>query len=251
METLEFDTLSKRRGRGRLVYFVDGDDKVIAKACGKCGEIKGLDEYCRDKGCLGGVQPHCKECNKVRFRKWAIDNREWSRLNTQKWRENNPGYAAQWQKDNPEKSRLVRQRRRARKVSLPDTLTEQQQDNIFERFGGCALTGDSDVHLDHVVPLSIGHGGTTLENMIPLRGDLNISKQASNIFEWFELVKERFNLNQSKFDELITYLAEANDMTAQEYRNYVDYCHDNPDGVPDELKEELAELEGFEEEELI
>ena len=64
--------------------------------------------------------------------------------------------------------------------------------------------------------------------MIPLRADLNISKSARCIFDWFYDVKDHFNLPQTKFDELIEYLADINGMTANEYEDYVRWCHDNP-----------------------
>jgi hypothetical protein len=133
-----------------------------------------------------------------------------------------------WRRNNPEKATLIAERRRARKKSLPDDFTEYQMFVTLELFGGCALTGEVfDLHWDHVIPLATGFGGTTYGNMIPLRGDLNLSKSDANIFEWFERNKERFNLSQSKFDRLIEWLAEVNGMTTDEYSNFVNGCFEN------------------------
>jgi len=109
-------------------------------------------------------------------------------------------------------------------------LTAEKRDLIIEQFdGGCALTGDkADVHLDHVIPISVGHGGTTYENIIPLRADLNLSKGTGNIFEWFEANMQRLKLKRTKFNTLIEYLADINGMTTKEYEAYVRKCHDNP-----------------------
>ncbi|MFE7820536.1 HNH endonuclease signature motif containing protein [Priestia megaterium] len=146
-----------------------------------------------------------------------------------------------WSEKNREKERLRLCRRRARKKLLPDNLSLEQKSTIFEQFKfGCALTGDKEnIQLDHVIPLAIGHGGTTLENIIPLRGDLNNSKNDTNIFEWFNSNYERFNLSREKFDALINYLSKINKMTLEEYREYVYSCHENPRDISTSKGKEL------------
>lgn len=136
----------------------------------------------------------------------------------------------EYRQKNREKYSLYERRRKARKSALPDNLTPKQQDSISKQFGnGCSLTGHTeDIHLDHVIPISIGHGGTTFGNMIPLNGRLNESKGATHLYEWFDANHARFNLEKTRFDELIKYLSEANGMTTQEYRKYTDWCFDNP-----------------------
>lgn len=181
------------------------------------------------------------ESNRKSARKWRQDNREKELERKRKWREANPEYHSEYhseynrkhRENNPDMHLLKDQRRRARKLALPYDLTADQQVDINATFGNaCALTGDTlDIHADHVIPLSIGHGGTTYGNMIPLSAELNLSKRASHIFEWFEANRNRFNLSQRKFDALIEYLAQVNEMTTREYRAYVDWCFDNPRDV--------------------
>lgn len=200
-----------------------------------------------------------REENPTYFREYYKRNREqvleanyrWAKLNRDKMREYNRRYAAnnpdkvrdsrkRWEENNPEKLIMKTQKRLARRRSLPDSITEEQRKYILVKFSyGCALTGESDYHWDHVIPLATGHGGTIYENMIPLRADLNISKSNRNIFEWFADNRERFGLSQRKFDELIEYLADINEMTVEEYRDYVYWCHDNPRTVG-EITEERA-----------
>lgn len=124
-------------------------------------------------------------------------------------------------------NKLHNKNRRAREQGLPNTLTSCQQAKILTHFkGGCALTGDEgDIHMDHVIPISVGHAGTTYENIIPLRADLNLSKHNRNLFDWFADNRDRFGLEQQLFDELITYLAGINGMTNVEYETYVYECH--------------------------
>lgn len=191
---------------------------------------------------------HKKNSEKVneRSRRWREDNyekfREYSRMYYRKNRERKREYDKEYAQENPEKFALARQRRRARKAMLPDTLNEEQYSSILDHFdGGCALTGKkADLHMDHVVPLAVGHGGTIYGNVIPLDGDLNNNKRTQCIFDWFYENKERFNLEQRKFDELIEYLAEINGMSTTEYEEYVRWCHDNPRTL-DEIKAEQDE----------
>lgn len=168
-----------------------------------------------------------------RIRKYTENNPEKVRERRRKYYENNYEKVLEknrnYYRDNPEKRKINTHLRRARKAALPNTLTLKQWTSVVYRFGGgCSLTGSKDYVREHAIPIAIGHGGTTIENMTPMRADLNASKSDRHIFEWFDANKERFNLSQRKFDELIEYLAQVNEMTTQEYRAYVDWCFDNP-----------------------
>ncbi|MDF1510769.1 hypothetical protein PZE06_21785 [Robertmurraya sp. DFI.2.37] len=174
-------------------------------------------------------QAKYREENRERIR---IESREYYRKNTErvlaskrKWRESNPekqsNSVRNWEKRNPDRVKLKGHRRRARKSSLQDDFTNEQMQATLSYFGGCALTGESEnVHWDHVIPLSIGTVGTTESNMIPLRQDLNQSKSNSNLFEWYERNKTRYNLSQKRFDRLIEFLAQKNEMSIKEYRSF-------------------------------
>jgi hypothetical protein len=124
-------------------------------------------------------------------------------------------------------------KRRTNLSGLEDNLTSEQRKEILDFFKGCALTESSEFHWDHVVPISTGHGGTTYGNMIPLKEFFNISKKDRNIFEWFETNRQRFNLSQEKFDTLISWLADANEVSVDDYRDYVYWCHANPHSLED------------------
>jgi hypothetical protein len=160
------------------------------------------------------------------YRDYYKENREKILESKRKWRDDNPDKQREcvkdWGRRNPERVSLTHSRRRARKAALPDDFTLQQMDETLAYFdGGCALTGDTDnVHWDHVIPISLGLGGTTSSNMIPLRGDINQSKNSSNIFEWFDRNKSRFNLSQGSFDKLIAFIAEKNGMSEEDYRSF-------------------------------
>ena len=128
--------------------------------------------------------------------------------------------------------------KRAIDVGLVGNVTKKQLTDVVGKFeGGCALTGSDDFQFDHVIPIDTGRVGSVVENLIPLNSRLNSAKHARNIFDWFADNRERFGLSQRKFDELIEYLADINEMTVEEYRDYVYWCHDNPRTV-DEIKQE-------------
>ena len=162
------------------------------------------------------------EAVKGRVRRYHEDNKEYLRL-----------YSKKYYETNKEKFRLNNRNREAIKRDLPNDLTEKQQKHLLRVFKGCALTESADFHWDHIIPLSTGHGGTTYGNMIPLRSDLNLSKKDNNIFEWFEMNRQRFNLSQEKFNTLIDWLAEINGVSVEDYRNHVYWCHDNPHSIED------------------
>lgn len=161
---------------------------VITKMCRKCNETKPLTLFAQcNQRGLGGRKSHCKSCRD---------------------------------------DTVYIHRRLARKRQLPDTLTAEQTAEVLQH--GCALTGaHDDVHLDHFIPLSWGHGGTIIENMIPLEGSLNMSKGDRNPFEWIkrEDVQQRIDLR--KWHNTVQYLAELNDMTPQQYEEYVYWCEEN------------------------
>jgi len=182
-----------------------------------------------------------KERIAERDRKYKQENKESIRKYYQENKESIAEKSRKYQQENKELFQIKSAKRRARKRQLPDDLTLEQRNATLVHFNNsCALTGDSDVHLDHAIPVVIGHGGTTEQNMIPLRADLNISKHARCIFDWFYDVKDYFKLSQTKFDELIGYLADINGMTADEYEGYVRGCHDNPRVIDETILDETG-----------
>lgn len=187
---------------------------VTGKVCTTCGTWKALDDYANDVTGLGGKESKCKMCRSNNERKWRENNKE-----------RNAARVRNWSIDNPDKVALKKQRRRAREKNLSDTFSKEQMEETLAYFGGCALTGASvDIHWDHVVPLATDQCGTTVGNMIPLRKDLNQSKNDANIYEWFEAHKNRLNLSQERFDRLIEWLAKSNGTTPEGYRSFVYKC---------------------------
>lgn len=110
--------------------------------------------------------------------------------------------------------------------SISNDLSKNDKKIIMETFNySCALTGETNnVHLDHVIPVSWKKVGTTFSNMIPLNKKINSSKGNKNVFEWYENNKERLGLEDEKFNTMIEYMAQLNNMTTEEYKAYVYEC---------------------------
>ncbi|MNW53451.1 hypothetical protein D3C74_310120 [compost metagenome] len=82
-------------------------------------------------------------------------------------------------------------------------------------------------HVDHFIPISIGHAGSYVGNLAYLAPEINSSKSDANPFEWFEANGQRFELSQSAFDSLVAKLAEQNGLTPEEFRNFTYWCFAN------------------------
>ena len=235
--------------RKNLKYIETVNGNVLSRECSICREMKSITSFNKRTGGFAGHKTYCKTCASESFKRWRedniekekerrrdyyIENREIEIRNAKIYVEMNRDKVAEtkrrWKVNNRELHALSEQRRRTRKSKLPCNFTAKDLESLLRKFdNSCALTGRKDnLQIDHIIPLATGHGGTIYGNMAPLTGVLNSSKNDANIFEWFEANRRRFELSQDKFDRLIDFLAEANDMTVEEYRDYVYWCHKNP-----------------------
>ena len=61
----------------------------MSKTCTKCGAVKPLDDFYRNKGKADGRNPHCKECEREYHRRYREGNREKVQERGRRWREEN------------------------------------------------------------------------------------------------------------------------------------------------------------------
>lgn len=249
-------TIATNKAGTNIIRAASGE--VIAKECRICGEMKLYADMAKNKRKKDGMNSICKECNLGRVKNYHEANRkkilEYQRnyyeTNREKERERLRESNRRYREANPEKVRETVRRslrkaraadperfkirnanRRAMKKALPDTLTPEEYNETCQFFGnGCALTGEplKKCELEHAIPLTIGHGGTSVLNCYPLRIDLNQSKNDRNIFEWYAEHGERLGIDPRRFDRLISFLAARNGLTVEEYRSFVYWCHENP-----------------------
>lgn len=153
--------------------------------------------------------------------------REYYKENKEKFLE----YGRKWAAQNPEKVREIASRRRTRKAGLPDDVTDRRWEEIVKDDfnGSCALTGESDdLTMEHFIPLSIHHGGTYDGNLYPMVKSLNSSKWKANPFEWIQRPDIHERIPAERWNALVSYLAEKNGLTVEDFRDFVYWCFDNP-----------------------
>lgn len=99
-------------------------------------------------------------------------------------------YFKLYYKNNKDKLRIYHQRRKAKKNSLPSSLTEQEWIEIKNKFNNrCAYCGKKTyLEQEHFVPLSKG-GEYTSNNIIPACRSCNASKRNKDFFEWYSNYK--------------------------------------------------------------
>ncbi len=183
------------------------------KRCTKCGKMYQIMELCSKRNSLFGIDSWCRICNYRATKHNYITNKQY-RLSV----------------------KISGQNSRSKRRHLPGSYRKVDVIKVLHHFkDGCALTGAIDVDIDHVIPIATGHVGTIPGNIIPLAKTLNRSKKDRNIFEWFEANRQRFELSRERFDRLIEWLASANAMTVDEYREFVYWCHGNPRSI-DEIR---------------
>lgn len=188
------------------------DTTIPIRRCRKCDrEFPLTEEYWyRHKSCRGGFVSTCKICASNYMRERYIQNSEMLKARSREsynkdpervkdriasWRAKNPdkvNEAArnrykknpdpirrrlnQWKKENPESVNASTHRRKARKRSLPNTLTEQDIQHALDYFGNCCAVCGRQLNgfwhtgaLDHWIPLnSPDCPGSIPTNELPL-----------------------------------------------------------------------------------
>lgn len=183
--------IAKKTNTG-IVYCENKVGEIIAKECSKCNEIKLLDGF--SNGTIGGFAgklAKCRECY-------------------------------------PEEARVRRNNRRALELNLPATLTVRVDEQLLNEQTYTCVTGvrlGEIIALDHFIPISWGHGGTTPENTVYLTMEANSRKNDRIPFEWIKTESEEA---QERFYTIILpMIAERNGLTVGEYKDFVYWCEAN------------------------
>lgn len=182
------------------------------KKCNKCGEIKPYEEFHRNKNSKGGFNTVCKSCCKkkdadrykrkrediLKQKKEYYSSPEAKRRQLEYFDKHRQRYREmykEWARNNPERRKLINERRRSRELSQVNTLTIEEWETIKAYFNhSCAYCGISEeehvkkcgerLHQEHIKPLSQG-GTFTKENIIPACRSCNSSKYVKDIREWY------------------------------------------------------------------
>lgn len=146
------------------------------KCCSQCGNWypHSAEFFTRTKNTADGLKSYCKTCQKAMMKKWSDRNPGAKERAVRRWYERNgTAYHKQWREKNPGLAKFIMVRRRARKMSLPDTMTESDWKFALHYFDHkCAVCGRPagfwhTIAADHWIPLAKG-GATVRSNIIPL-----------------------------------------------------------------------------------
>jgi hypothetical protein len=119
------------RKRVKRVY--DENGNVTHKICGKCGELKGIDEFYADKSKSDGHVSKCKECvekyrgeNKERIKeqrkKYREENKEQIKEYGKKWYEENKKQIKKYYEENKEQ---IKEQRKKYREENKEQIKEQ------------------------------------------------------------------------------------------------------------------------------
>jgi hypothetical protein len=253
------------RGKSSIRGIIEIDGvKYEAKTCTLCVEMKTLDDYGVQSNTKDKRKSRCKLCLAELSRKYNKTNPEKRRISESNWRNRNPKKVKEmskrsrnihkdaykkrlekWKELNTERNKALKrahtQNRRALEKSLINDYTATESEFKRLLYNGCALSDNTeDLHDDHFIALSTGHCGTYLANIIPLSSELNLSKCNKNPFEWLNEVDDV--IDYKKAAETIIMLAYLNEMTVQEYIDFVYWCYENPRS-PEEVKDKVNSIE--------
>lgn len=191
----------------------DDEGNLISKQCSKCGQVKDVSEFYKDKSKSDCLQSNCKSCDNERnkdyqktdkrkdyMKKYRENNKEYYkeyykeyRENNKEYREANKEYMKEYMKEyrqTPEgKAAKKREnhRRRMKVKKAGGTWTLNEWEACLKFFdNNCAYTGQpmDVVTMDHIVALNKG-GTNSISNIVPADVSPNSSKHNSDIFEWY------------------------------------------------------------------
>ena len=168
---------------------MSGAQAAVTKRCTKCGEVKSLEEFTRQKKASGGRRARCRACMREDGRQYREQNRESERARVRRWREENPqprrpkrppltpeerrerrrAYDARYRAEHPEVGWRSAYRHRAKHYGHEPVVEAFTRDDVIARWGdGCWHCPDGEFEeLDHF-PVSVADGGShTLDNVRP------------------------------------------------------------------------------------
>lgn len=155
--------------------------------------------------------------------------REYDRKRYSLRKKERESYNKEYYRDNKHKFLIYSKKRKKYVKLLPFTMTSESWSQIERDFhNSCALTKHTfDLNMEHFIPVEWGHGGTYIGNVYPLYWSLNRSKSNTNPFVWIERGDVKSLVDWNKWDTLVSYLADQNNLTVDELKNFVFWCEKN------------------------
>jgi hypothetical protein len=178
----------------KTLVFVNKEGEMTSRVCADCGELKSESDFGKMNNGIYGKRSDCFPCYYKKYEKSVI---------------------------------VRRHKHRAKKHGLPSSMTyELREKALAEQGYNCILSGEKNVVTEHLIPLSWGTGfGDTYGNIVFMSKALNSSKHNKNVFEWIKTQPQEY---QDRFyNVLVPMMAERNDMTTEQYEEFVNNCYEN------------------------
>lgn len=200
--------------------------------CKDCKTIKARTEFTPATR-KSKYSSQCTECSRI-YAKKLRDNAppEKKRESWKKYKATHEEYEKKrlktWMNENKDQFSAISQRYRIKLKQLEDTLTGEEWANTRSYFQDtCAVCDSQDrIELDHWIPISWGQIGNVKENVVPLCKFHNMSKKNRNPNKWITIAD---NIVFEKTTKLYEYLAEINELSVEEYKEFIDLCFEDRD----------------------
>jgi len=185
----------------------------MVKTCIKCGiEKPATSEYfSKDKirkSGKQGIQGICRDCRKERAREYHKTHRKQESIKQKEYRQVNKASKVasdrKYQREHITERKISGHKRKARKLSLPNTLTVAQWEKVKEFFDfKCCYCGkEKSLAQDHFLALSSG-GEYAITNIVPSCQSCNSSKGPRSFFTWY---KSQPFYSKKREDKILKYL---------------------------------------------
>ncbi|MEP9407345.1 hypothetical protein ABKP09_13570 [Peribacillus frigoritolerans] len=180
----------------KQLVFINEAGEVAQKVCKTCERLKPAEEFpLNSDGCL---RAHCEPCFKE--------------------------YKRNYDKANKDRRTVLRHKKRAEKLGLPDNFTEEELSELKAFAAGrCMISGEEEVELqvDHVQAVSKGWLGNMKGNLILVSEKVNHTKGTMSIFEFIKSERSNGLIDREQLERTFKYLAQANDMSFAEYIDFL------------------------------
>lgn len=150
----------------------------ISKKCNKCLDNKSIAYFYKQKCGLYGRTGECKDCRRLRSRKWNSENKEkksetgkkWHQLNkrnrkeyNEKWRKQNPEYFREYYKQNRQIRLDSNKRFRLRHPERYEAYKKYRyaiKSGKLKKSTQCQMCGEKEIkihghHVDYMKPLEV------------------------------------------------------------------------------------------------
>ena len=160
----------------------------MTKRCTKCGEVKSLEEFHKNRAAKDGLQNHCKSCiaeygrkryaergDEIRasVRTYRAENREKvleaKRAHYAEHAEEEKARVRRWREENPHKAWESDYRKRCRAAGQIPVVRSFTREELVEFWGNgerCIYCDGPFEEIDHLFPVSLG-GAHSIETVAP------------------------------------------------------------------------------------